>query len=151
MSPMTQFAGLAFDLPPGWFDISNDLPPGSPATLARETGVGAIEISVSRAEGGSEPMIDETDLEDMLREFCEQNAIQLNFESIPAAVRYAVGGVSRWEGAVVGLWYLSDGQNVAMVSYFADTTPAEAADQELADAEAIVRTASFADAARASA
>jgi hypothetical protein len=151
MSPMTQFAGLTFDLPPGWSDITNDLPPGSPATLARETGVGAIEFSVSRGEGGPEPVVDGTDLEDMLREFCEQNAIPLSSENIPTAVCRAVGGVSRSEGAVVGVWYLSDGQSVAMVTYFADTADTEAADEELAVAEAIVRTASFADAPRTSA
>jgi hypothetical protein len=148
---MTQLAGLSFDLPAGWVDISNDLPPGSPPTLAREIGVGAIQFSVSRCEGGPEPMIDETDLEDMLREFCEQNAIPLSPGNIQTAVSHAVGGVSRSEDAVVGIWYLSDGQNVAMVSYFADATHAEAADQELADAEAIVRTTSFADAPRTSA
>jgi hypothetical protein len=151
MSSMTQFAGLSFDLPPGWVDVSNDLPPGFPPTLARESGVGAVQFSVSHGEGGSEPMIDAADLEDMLREFCEQNDVSLNSESITAAVRYAVGGVSRSDDAVIGIWYLSDGQSVAMVSYFADAPDAEAADQELADAEAMVRTAGFADAPRPSA
>jgi hypothetical protein len=144
MKPMPHFAGLAFDLPPGWLDISDDLPPDSPATLARDAGVGAIQFSVSRGEGGTEPMIDETDLEDMLREFCEQNDIPLSPDKIPNAAGHAVGGVARSEGAIIGIWYVSDGLNVAMVTYFADTV-AEAADQELADAEAIVRTASFAD------
>jgi hypothetical protein len=148
---MTQFAGLSFDLPPGWVDISNDLPPGSPPTLARETGVGAIEFSVSRGEGGAEPVIDEADLEDMLREFCAQNAISLSPEGLTTAIRYAAGGVSRSDDAVIGIWYLSDGQNVAMVTYFADASQAQAAEQELADAEVIVRTASFADAPHASA
>lgn len=148
---MTQFAGLAFDLPTGWIDISNDLPPGSPPTLARETGVGAIQFSVSHGEGGAEPMIDETDLEDMLREFCEQNGIPLSPDNIPTAVRHAVGGIFRSVDAVVGIWYLSDGQNVAMVTYFADAADAEAAAPELADAQAMVRTIRFADAPRTSA
>lgn len=47
--------GLRFDLPDKWVDVTDDLPPGTAAILARPTGVGAAKFSISRYQGGEDP------------------------------------------------------------------------------------------------
>ena len=50
-----RFADLSLKLSEGWYDITHDLPDGSPCTLAKDDGVGALQFSVARYSGGPRP------------------------------------------------------------------------------------------------
>jgi len=43
---------LLLDLPADWFDVTDDLPRDAPPTLARNSGVGALQFSIARYHSG---------------------------------------------------------------------------------------------------
>src|SRR4051794_33045611 len=68
-----QFYGLSFDLPEAWADITQDVPGGSPPSLARPTGAGAIQFSIAKYRGGEEPNVTIDRSWALLEEFCQSN------------------------------------------------------------------------------
>ncbi|HSO31026.1 MAG TPA: hypothetical protein VLT33_00880, partial [Labilithrix sp.] len=60
------FAGLTMVIPDGWSDVTDDLPAGTPCTLARPDGIGALQFSRAHYRGGVVPEITVEDLESLL-------------------------------------------------------------------------------------
>jgi len=134
-----------FLLPPGspWSDVTYELAgKGAPLTLAKDDGVGALQITEAQFVSGAAPNADPPTLLSMLREFGESAALgqatDMNVEAGPPIVAAA----SFAGDAYVRVWYLSDGENIALATY---TCPLENAARsgEVAECEAIVRTVRF--------
>lgn len=142
--PMVQFAGMTFDLPTGWLDITDDLPGGSPSTLARQMGAGVIQFSVAVYRSGAQPAVDEHDLRTLLSDFGQRQGLELEAHQLNASQSDAVFGIASGSDGNTVIWYVSDGRNVALISYFADGPRTRAIDDEIDDAMALVRSASFA-------
>jgi len=64
------FADVRISLLEGWVDVTDDLPEGTPPTLAKPEGVGALQFSVAKYRAGAKPNVSEDDLEALLVKFC---------------------------------------------------------------------------------
>lgn len=73
-----EFYGLKFELPDGWTDITEDLPDGSPPSLARAMGAGALQFSIAKYRDGEKPDIKTADLRKFLEDFCQRNGMNIN-------------------------------------------------------------------------
>jgi hypothetical protein len=139
MSEIT-FAGVKLHLPPGWADITGDLLEGTPATLARIDGVGALQLSIGTYKSGVKPKISVDDLRDMLTEFRTSRQLRDLNNWTEWASDYGFGVSAEFSNSEdwIKTWYVSDGQNVALVTYIASMGEA-AISSEVAEADSIVR------------
>jgi hypothetical protein len=138
------FAGLKLRIPEGWCDISADLPPGSPPTLARGTGVGALQFSVAKWHGGVNPVVAEGDLREMFLRFCQAHSFHDMEPSIPEGCGVpCIGGVSATPQEVVAVWFLSNGTDVALVTYTRPHANDPATAEELRQATDMVGSITF--------
>lgn len=138
--------GVHAHLPAGWYDITGDLPAGSPLTLARNDGRGALQFSIAAYAGGVRPHVTPQDLMALLLDFGRREELGAAREtrSGQGSTCFAYGDFST-ESEVTWVWYVSDGDSVAFVTYVA-TVP-ERVDagwhSELREAAAIARSVRF--------
>ncbi|MBN9689584.1 MAG: hypothetical protein J0M24_05045 [Verrucomicrobia bacterium] len=131
--------GISLELADGWLDVSDDLPPGSPFTLARSDGVGAFQLSAAIYQCGRMPNADIGELVEMLALFGKEKGFDP-----PSKMTTRLGDVSFAGGSFVGedfirIWYVTNGRSFVFASYVAAThVPAE-----LADCEAMVSSIRF--------
>jgi hypothetical protein len=138
---MNQLGDLLLDVIPGWLDTTEaDHPP----TLSKPDGYGALQFSVAKYSSGEVPQITENTLHDMLVEFAASR--ELGEPVNPPAARLGrvtrVGATFDVEGAVLRVWYLSDGRSVVLATYFCHHP--EHAAEELRDCEAMLSTLTLA-------
>ena len=102
-----------------WFDVTDDLPPGSPLTLGRgSNAVGALQLSIARYKSGIIPRLDLNQLELLLRDFFKNK--ELSKPEITSSRNesvISVQGEATSEDAFFCVWYISDGHNIALVTY----------------------------------
>lgn len=139
-----EMAGLTLSLPDGWRDVTEELPAGAPPTLAREAGVGALQFSVAWYEGGEHPAFDEAALKGLYRDFCRTHALAAEEpERLAARHCLCVGGVAAAPEGVVAIWYVSNGSDIALVTYTGLDPDDPDTRRELTEATRIVRSISF--------
>jgi hypothetical protein len=116
---------------------------GTPPTLAKPDGVGALQFSVGRYRSGADPQVKPDDLEAMLKEFADTRSLGVaaDVERGKSACHY-VGGSFVHGDDLIRAWYLTNGSDVALVTYVAAAACCDAA-AELADAGTIVRSIDF--------
>lgn len=139
---LVEFHGLQFDLPPGWADITDELGPDSPPTLARPNGHGVIQFSIGRHTGGAAPNATTSDLLDLSAAFCRQSGL----EATPVLVEETEVMVAMASGTAdkdfVAAWHLSNGQDFVLMTYLGDATAPERA-TEFADAVRVASSMRF--------
>lgn len=141
---IVQFYGITFDLPAGWEDITDDLPAGSPPTLARASGVGALQFSIAKYRAGEKPNAGFDVLRSFMIEFCQNNLIDAKriwarkFDST-----MCVGVSSETEDKTLSAWYLSNGNDFAFVTYVALGVENDRMNKELDEATEIVSSISL--------
>lgn len=125
------FYGLKFDLPHGWVDITDDLPEGSPPTLAHPNGVGVVQFSVARHRDGENPNVKRADLRRLLDEYSSSR--QMRFDQVlnGTGSTLSVQGTSRSNDEVTLVRMLSNGRDVALVTYFCASVHFVGAQEEL--------------------
>lgn len=138
-----QFNGLLFDLLAGWVDVTSDLPEGSPPTLARPTGVGALQFSVARYSGGKHPHVSLADLQEMLTRHCDGLSRSFGAHDVSKGNIERVGCVSFEHHQTLAIWYLSNGSDVVLVTYCAMGTRDPEISKELAESKRMVETIDF--------
>jgi hypothetical protein len=135
---------VRFLLPPKspWSDVTDELAgAGAPLTLAKDGGVGALQIAEAKYLSGSVPDANSPTLMSMLREFGASAALGQPTDMHVEAGPPIVAAASFVGDAFVRVWYLSDGAKIALATY---TCALEnAAQGEMAECEAIVRTVRF--------
>jgi hypothetical protein len=138
-----QLSNFSFDVPDDWCDITPEDDESYPFTIAREGGVGAIQFSFALWVGGKKPAIGAEKLHEMFARFCETQALPIECRSFNSAAGSAIGGSCITPEALSGAWYVSDGVNVALITF----TSMDAADpesmSELVVAEGVVSSATF--------
>jgi len=137
---LVQFHGLRFDLPSGWTDITDDLPEGSPATLARPSGCGAIQFSLGAYRSGANPIVTAESLRALLADFCSRKSLDPGEVEETTARITTVGCVARAEGEIVAVWYLTNGRDIALVTYVSQASDYA---EELGEARGLVATIDF--------
>lgn len=136
-------ASVAVNLLDDWRDITDDLDAGAPPTLALEDGVGAIQFSTALYKGGEPPAATPADIEQLFAEFCERNDLVIEASSWSGRITFGTGGVSANDAELIGAWQVSDGQNIALVTYTCLQPDDPAALHELRKAEAIAKSVEF--------
>lgn len=137
-----EFHGITFDLPDGWTDITDDLPDGSPPTLARPSGVGAIQFSIAKYGSGADPKATVSDLRKFCAEFCVQHAIDESWIVEYPARMMCVGAKTNDLDEFLAAWYLSNGRDFVFVTYVGVNEDIEQSQGEFDDAQLLVESIS---------
>jgi len=112
-----EFYGLRFDLPDSWEDITDDLPDGSPPSLARPNGAGVVQFSIGKYRGGEAPNVTTADLRNLLEEFCIDNGMNCSeIMDCPEALP-SVKAISAAEGGFIVARYFSNRKDVLLATY----------------------------------
>jgi hypothetical protein len=137
-----RFAGMDITLPGGWVDVTDDLAEGSPCTLAKsEDGIGALQFSVARYQSGPQPLFDLEKLRDLLNDFAQRHAL-----GAPTNVHgeqgetFVIRGDFRKGEEFIRVWYVTDGNDIAHVTYVASELQSPSLQSELREADAIVQS-----------
>jgi hypothetical protein len=140
------FAGVTIDFLEGWLDLTDSLPEGTPPTLGRgDLGRGALQFTTARYAGGEKPKYDKRVLQELLREFeaSQQWSAAANVAEMESAVSKTFGAYADHvsEGWLTRVWYVSDGEHLAFVTYTAEVSVV--AHHELDEAHQIVSSIRF--------
>ena len=144
MNKKVQFAGLTIIIPDGWFDVTEDLPAGSPSTLAKTDGIGALQFSTAKYHSGSRPNIQIQDLRDLLEEFGDSHGL-----GDPATIKEGAGknpfvtADFPIEGQFLRIWHVTNGCDLVLVSYVTQEPQSQQLETELHEAATIIDSLDF--------
>lgn len=138
-----EFYGLKFDLPQGWVDITDDLPQGAIPTLARPMGVGAIQFSIAKYQGGEDPCVTIENLKEFLVEFCRRNDMRCDEIMDRREGVISVGATSVVNGELISARYLSNGRDVVLATYVCSDPVNRELEEDLNGVEEIMNTIEF--------
>lgn len=142
-SILVEFHGLQFDLPAQGADITDDLPKGSPPTLARPSGVGVIQFTTAIYRAGVNPEVTTQDLRNLVVDFCGRHSFHPGeFEERTDRVS-RVGCVVEGADDLTAVWYVSNGRDVALITYSGSGSDEFSATDELRQARQLVATIEF--------
>ncbi|MCB1275365.1 hypothetical protein [Prosthecobacter sp.] len=145
MGHKVQFAGVLLKLEGDWRDITDTLPAGTPPTLALEDGIGALQFTVGHYQSGETPGIGLKALERLLYHF--EDAQNLERETEASAFRTGLCfGISCEYNPPTGfirVWYVTDGKNIAFVTYTSEDDRSQAFAIELKQASSIATSVEF--------
>jgi hypothetical protein len=137
----SEFGGLLLDVPGDWSDITPD-EEDYPPTLARDDGAGVLQFSDAAYESGEKPDIDEAALTQLFQNFCKERKIRIAPERMRNAAVLCVGGMEKGPEFLTAVWLLTNGMDVALVTYTAETGEPDLP-SELAIAKQIIASATF--------
>lgn len=139
------FAGLSVILPDDWVDVTDELPLGSPFSLAPQfTGVGVLQFSVAAYRRGDLPQFDLSKLTSMLNDFFGNKGFgRPKHCEVWGGVTFGVYGDCCLDAECYRIWYISDGKNVALITYTALREVDVLVEKELMEADSIVRSVLF--------
>jgi hypothetical protein len=112
-----EFYELKFDLTSGWADITDDLPEGSPPTLARPSGAGALQFSIAKYRSGDKPHINIEDLRKFLEAFCDRNSMPRNDIVDCSHELISIKTEAVVDGELLVARYTSNGRDVLLSTY----------------------------------
>ena len=138
-----EFYGIALRLPSDWRDITDDLPDGSPPTLAKPNGLGAIQFSIARHQGGEAAHIDRAALQGLLEDFCARHG----FDCLPQSDDHdniqVVKSRAIVDAELVAIWFASNGADVVLATYVSQQPGSRDTTDELNEAEAVIGSLRF--------
>src|SRR3569623_939385 len=114
------FANVRLHIPPGWLDVTESLPDGTPPTLGKSgEAVGALQFTTARFVRGERPRIDRHIIQSFLRDFeanhhLPQAPLLTDFQNTAAGTFGVFADYAQPE-QFTRLWYVSDGQNMVFV------------------------------------
>ena len=134
---------LTAELPTEWLDVSEELPPGSPPTLARADGVGALQFSFARYESGECPSF-ASDLRELLEGFGAPRGLGELTNAIEArgVLPYARGDFAS-DDEFIRVWYMTNGKDLVLATYVVLGSHVGTAAAELEEASRIVASVDF--------
>jgi hypothetical protein len=141
---MTNFADVGMTLVDGWLDITDDLPPGTPPTLAKADGVGALQFSTARYRSGSLPVFQFSTLQEMLAELRTSRGLGKPDHTGSRTVsdnRVLMADFSP-AGETLRIWYVTNGRDLVFATYTGQERDARVT-RELEEATAIVESIDF--------
>jgi len=114
------FGGIKVDVPTGWADFTSQVegvdPPFTLADLTVD--IGALQFSIAIFTGGPVPNPTPEELLAMARELGERHFFSDPHDLVTESNGLRLGAVSyRMASGFVRIWYVSDGQNFAKITY----------------------------------
>jgi hypothetical protein len=144
MSNTVGFGSLIAELPDGWLDVTDELPEGAPITLARQEGVGALQFTVAKYKSGARPNVAVADLKELLAQFAGSKGLGPPVEEHEGrGVHPYVSAGFRLDGETIRVWYVTNGRDVALVTYVAQDAETSRVHNELRDAARVIQTMRF--------
>lgn len=137
-----EFGGIIVSVPESWQDISDQTETSDTVfTLAKDDGHGALQFSIALYKNGPIPNPSLADLMTMVCGVGEKRQLGEGFDVIEEEGESRVAARSyQWGDVFLRVWYVSDGRNIAFVTYNCDWGEQES---EVADCEGIVRSIRF--------
>jgi len=145
MGQKVQFAGVLLELEGDWRDITDTLPAGTPPTLALENGIGALQFSVALYNKGKPPDMQNSHLERFLYFFEDAQSFERKSKTIQFEGKDTFGLSCEYDlpSSFIIVWYVSDGMNLAFLTYTSVNDQSEAFQCELGQATAIAESVQF--------
>ena len=137
------FLGVTVDAPPTWRDITDELHGEDPPVTLADAGddVGALQFSVARYGSGPVPNPSPAELLDMAEELGTGHGLSHPHERVTEGGALRLGAVSyRDADEFFRIWYVSDGRNIAKVTY---VCPWDLRTKQREECETIVRSLRF--------
>ncbi|HEU6442383.1 MAG TPA: hypothetical protein VFF38_08475 [Microvirga sp.] len=138
------FGGVEATVPGTWRDITDEVEADAPPyTLADpDEGVGALQFSIAAYQGGAMPAPSREELRDMALGFGKERDCGKPFEERLFTDEFLRGAAMsfRREEDFLRVWYISDGWNVAFITYVCEWSEQ---DRELSVCEDIVKSVRF--------
>lgn len=138
-----EFHGLTFELPHGWEEITQDLPQGAPPSLARQGGVGAIQLSFAKYRDGDRPNVTIAVLRELLDDFFCRNRMPYDNVAECEQRMMSVRGASTSDSGFVLARYFSNGEDVALATYVCMEAPGSEMLEDLKGVETIMNSMEF--------
>jgi len=140
----TAFYGITLQIPAGWEDITDALADGSPPTIAKASGVGAVQFSIAKCQSGEQPNADLNALKSLMIGFCQNNQIEIDQVSEGEFGRVKCASIFSENGSqVISAWLLTNGKDFALVTYVALGEENDEIAGELDQAREIISSISF--------
>jgi hypothetical protein len=131
--------GFALELPHGWKDLTEK--GKGPITFGRPEGAGVLQFSAGIYRSGRLPEVSLADLREMLSDFSTKRQLGIGADiRVREEPLRSVGMSFSVQGRFLRVWYVSDGVNVALVTY--NCRLGEEGD-EVAECESIVDSIRF--------
>lgn len=140
-----QLSSFSFEVPEEWCDITPEDDPAHPFTMALDGGVGVIQISLAEWNGGVRPDITENRLRSMFAEYCRAHDLSIDGSAFSSKDVIGIGGSQLAVDEQFGAWYVSNGVNVALVTYVSQHPSEPGTRAEFEVAEHVVESACFRD------
>jgi hypothetical protein len=140
--PRTEFPTFSIVVPHGWQNVTDTVEViDAPFTLARDDGVGALQLSIGSYVRGPDPNPSPEDLLELLQSVADSHALgtpqAITLQQFP--LRLAAASFSTSDG-FMRIWCVSDGHSFAFVTYTCESGQQHA---ELEECEQIVRGLQF--------
>ncbi len=144
MSKTIQFGGIRLSVPEGWEDTTEEVESAEkPFTLTKRDGVGALQFTIALYRRGPKPEFSSATLLHMVEDFGEKHGLGAPADQATDDGELSLAAATyRNEGEFIRVWYVSDGWNVATVTY---VSAVGAEDLEIDECEDIVRSVRFED------
>jgi hypothetical protein len=140
-----EFDGISLKLPKGWLDVTGELDEGSPFTLRKENNaLGALQFAVRLCESGKSPNIDMDKLTSFLNVYSAKNEL-----GTARTIKKFNEGILSISGEFVNsyefvcIWYVTDNNNLAMITYGSTFPDDPLLPGEVAEADQIVKSIIF--------
>ncbi|MBR1284197.1 hypothetical protein JQ597_19290 [Bradyrhizobium sp. AUGA SZCCT0177] len=138
-----EFYGLRLDLPAAWADVTEGLPGGSPPSLARPTGAGAIQFSIAKYRSGEEPNVTTDSLRALLEEFCQRNDMPRGTMVDCEGKLISVEASAVTNGELIRARYFSNGRDIVLGTYVCSDVDNYEMKEDLRDYERIMNSVDF--------
>lgn len=122
-SPPTRqvsFGGVTVTVPATWEDITDELEEDDPPFTLADSGSdsGAMQFTVGMVRSGKQPQVTCAALRSMLLDFGNSQGFGAPADLLTAEFPLRIAqGLFRDEGDAIRVWYLSDGDHVAFVTF----------------------------------
>ena len=140
-----KFAGFSVMLPKGWIDVTDELDEGSPFTLRKENNaLGALQFAVRLCKPGKSPDINIDKLTSLLNDFSAKNELGTarNIKKCNEGM-LSISGEFVNSDEFVCIWYVSENNNIAMITYGSTLADDSLLPGEVAEADQIVKSIIF--------
>jgi hypothetical protein len=108
--------GFALEIPNGWKDLTEK--GKGPITYGKREGAGVLQFSAGIYRGGRLPEVSLADLRGMLSDFGATRQLGTGADMrVREKPQRSIGMSFSVQGRFVRVWYVSDGVNVALVTY----------------------------------
>lgn len=137
------FPKFSVETPEEWFDVTAELEGDAPPpTLHAEEGHGALQVSIEQIPGKKQVQFTVEQLRGMLKGFAEGHELDSpNNISSSETPRPQLAANFLWNGEFLRVWYLSEPDQLAFITYMCEKNAAFAT--ELQQVEEIVRSLRF--------